>query len=81
MNQDGWYTEAMYQSSARLVATMADRYGMKKDRTRIIGHSEVPGATHHDPGPKWNWDYYMSLVRHDWERAGLVDNSDSGFSP
>lgn len=81
MSQTGWYTEAMYQASARLVATMADRYGMKKDRTRVIAHSEVPGATHQDPGPNWNWDYYMSLVRHDWERAGLVDNTDGGFTP
>ncbi|HEY0072404.1 MAG TPA: S-layer homology domain-containing protein [Chloroflexia bacterium] len=81
MSQDGWYTEAMYQASARLVTTLADRYGMKKDRTRIFGHSQVPGATHQDPGPRWNWDYYMSLVRHDWERAALVDNTDSGFSP
>jgi hypothetical protein len=81
MSQDGWYTEAMYQSSARLVSTLADRYGMKKDRTRIFGHSEVPGASHQDPGPKWNWDYYMSLVRHDGDRSALVDNTDGGFSP
>lgn len=81
MNQNGWYTEAMYQSSARLVATLADRYSMRKDRTRIIAHSEVPGATHQDPGPKWNWDYYMSLVRHDGDRSALVDNTDGGFSP
>jgi uncharacterized protein YgiM (DUF1202 family) len=33
------------------------------DRSRIIGHNEVPGATHTDPGPYFNWSYYMSLVR------------------
>jgi hypothetical protein len=80
MSQSGWYTEAMYQASAKLVATMSDRYGIKKDRTRVIAHSEVPGATHQDPGPKWDWDYYMGLVRGDSRRAGLVDNTDSGFS-
>ncbi|MDQ5825725.1 MAG: S-layer homology domain-containing protein [Chloroflexota bacterium] len=80
MNQNGWYTEAMYQASAKLVATMSDRYGIKKDRSRVIAHSEVPGATHQDPGPKWDWDYYMGLVRGDSRRAGLVDNTDSGFS-
>lgn len=81
MSQSGWYTEPMYQASARLVVAMAERYGMKKDRTRIIAHSEVPGATHRDPGPNWNWDHYMSLVRRDFDRSGLVDNTDSGFSP
>jgi len=30
------------------------------NRTRIRGHSEVPGATHTDPGSHWNWTYYMS---------------------
>lgn len=27
-----------------------------------MGHSEVPGNDHTDPGPYWDWDYYMSLV-------------------
>ncbi|MDQ3928466.1 MAG: S-layer homology domain-containing protein [Chloroflexota bacterium] len=80
MSQTGWYTEAMYQASAKLVATMSDRYGIKKDRSRIMGHAEVPSATHQDPGPNWNWSYYMSLVRGDSRRAGLVDNTDAGFS-
>jgi hypothetical protein len=80
MNQTGWYTEAMYQASAKLVATLADRYGIKKDRTRIFGHAEVPGASHQDPGPNWDWDHYMSLVRGDSRRAALVDNTDGGFS-
>ena len=33
------------------------------DRAHIIAHSEVPGASHVDPGPGWNWDHYMALVR------------------
>jgi hypothetical protein len=80
MNQSGWYTEPMYRASAKLVATMSDRYGIKKDRSRVIAHSEVPGATHQDPGPRWDWAYYMGLVRGDSRRSGLVDNTDSGFS-
>ena len=42
-SQQGWYTEAMYNASADLVRTMADRYGMLKDHAHIIGHYQVPG--------------------------------------
>ncbi len=57
-----WYTEAMYRASAALTRYLADKYGIPKDRAHIIGHNEVPGATHTDPGPYWNWAYYMQLV-------------------
>lgn len=80
MSQPGWYTEAMYQASSALARTLADTNGVKKDRSRIIAHSEVPSATHQDPGPNWNWSYYMGLVRRDSARAALVDNTDSGFT-
>jgi N-acetyl-anhydromuramyl-L-alanine amidase AmpD len=56
------YTDAQYQSSATLVCAITKRYGIPADRTHIIGHSEVPGTDHTDPGPTWNWPYYMSLV-------------------
>ncbi len=67
-----WYTEAMYQSSAALVADVCDRYGIPKDRSHIIGHNEVPGCSssggggsscHTDPGSGWDWDYFISLVQ------------------
>ncbi len=66
-----WYTDAMYEQSAKLVADICDRYGIPKDRTHIIGHSQVPGCSsghgggsscHTDPGSGWDWDKYMSLV-------------------
>jgi hypothetical protein len=81
MNQPGWYTEAMYQSSAALARDVTEQYGIRKDRAHIIAHSEVPGSTHQDPGPLWNWNYYMSLIRRDPQRTGLVDNTDGGFVP
>jgi hypothetical protein len=81
MNQQGWYTEAMYQASSALVRDFTEQYGIRKDRAHIIGHSEVPGASHQDPGPLWNWNYYMSLVRRDGQRTGLVDNTDGAFAP
>jgi N-acetyl-anhydromuramyl-L-alanine amidase AmpD len=70
-----WYTNAMYRSSARLVAHLTRKYGIPIDRTHIIGHYQVPdphhpgefgGFAHHiDPGPCWDWRKYMRLVRID----------------
>ncbi len=80
-NQQGWYTEVMYQSSSALARNIADKYGLKKDRAHIIGHYQVPNQSHTDPGPYWDWDHYMALVRRDGERSALVDNTDWGFAP
>jgi photosystem II stability/assembly factor-like uncharacterized protein len=70
-----WYTNAMYESSARLVAYLTRKYGIPIDRAHIIGHAQVPdphhpgefgGWAHHvDPGPCWNWSKYLALVRAD----------------
>ncbi|MFC4591426.1 N-acetylmuramoyl-L-alanine amidase [Sphaerisporangium corydalis] len=57
-----WFTDAMYRSSAALTRYLADKYGIPKDRTHIVGHVEVPGSDHTDPGPNWNWTTYMRLV-------------------
>ncbi len=52
----------MYRSSAALTRNIADRRGIPKDRAHIKGHVEMPNQTHTDPGPNWNWTYYMQLV-------------------
>lgn len=64
-----WYTESMYQTSARLVRHLAQKYGVPLDRAHIIGHDEVPGhipsrvsAMHWDPGPYWDWEHYFDLL-------------------
>ena len=64
-----WYTEAMYEGSAKLVSYLADKYSVKLDRAHILGHDQVPGilpanvrGMHWDPGPYWDWEHYMSLV-------------------
>jgi len=69
----GSLTTTEIDSSARLVAYLAIRYGIPIDRKHLIGHDEVPdplhpglrgGADHHtDPGPYWDWDRYLDLVR------------------
>jgi N-acetyl-anhydromuramyl-L-alanine amidase AmpD len=68
------YTDAEYRASAELVAYLAHRWTIPIDRKHIIGHAEVPdpnhpgefgGVDHHtDPGPYWDWSYYMKLVRY-----------------
>lgn len=57
-----FYTEVEYRASAALVCAIASRYGIQIDRSHIIGHSEVPLATHTDPGPTWDWPHYMWLL-------------------
>jgi hypothetical protein len=73
VNNPSWFTDAMYRSSAQLVATMVRRFSIPIDRQHIVGHNEVPdpmnptlsgGRDHHtDPGRFWNWNLYMSYVR------------------
>jgi N-acetyl-anhydromuramyl-L-alanine amidase AmpD len=62
VDNPAWFTDAMYRSSAALTRHLADKYGIPKDRAHIVGHSEVPNNDHTDPGPNWNWSYYMQLV-------------------
>ncbi|MFJ4717199.1 N-acetylmuramoyl-L-alanine amidase [Streptomyces sp. NPDC088785] len=64
------FTAAMYAASAKLTAGICRRYGIPVDREHIIGHAEVPGTDHTDPGPHWDWDRYMRLVRAAHRRAG-----------
>jgi N-acetyl-anhydromuramyl-L-alanine amidase AmpD len=59
---DTYYTSAMYESSAELSSDIVDRNSISLDRSHIIAHSEVPSATHTDPGSGWDWDRYMDLI-------------------
>ncbi|MFH0517680.1 N-acetylmuramoyl-L-alanine amidase [Streptomyces sp. M41] len=62
VDRTAWFTTVMYETSARLTARICDRYGIPKDREHIIGHYEVPGTDHTDPGPHWDWTRYIRLV-------------------
>lgn len=64
-----WYTDTMYRSSAKLVRYLAEKYDIPLDRQHIVGHEQYHGLTparakkmHSDPGPYWDWDYYMDLL-------------------
>ncbi|MEV0281490.1 N-acetylmuramoyl-L-alanine amidase [Streptomyces sp. NPDC050610] len=68
IEHEGWvdkpeyFTDALYRASATLTAAICDRYSIPKTRSRIIGHVEVPGTDHTDPGRYWDWNRYMRLV-------------------
>jgi len=62
VNNASWFTDQMYRSSAALTRDIADRHGIPKDRTHIVGHVQVPGSDHTDPGVNWNWTTFMNYV-------------------
>ncbi|HZE39497.1 MAG TPA: N-acetylmuramoyl-L-alanine amidase [Stackebrandtia sp.] len=64
-----WFTEEMYQSSAKLVKYLSKKFDIPMDRAHIIGHDNVPGLTpasiktmHWDDGPFWDWAHYFDLM-------------------
>jgi N-acetyl-anhydromuramyl-L-alanine amidase AmpD len=76
-----WFTDAMYRSSAKLSAYLCKKYNIPIDRSHIIGHNEVPNATHTDPGGNWNWTTYMGYVAYYADAAAysqVVDNTTTG---
>ena len=68
-NDPATFTEDMYLASAALVRDICNRNGISVDRAHIIGHDEVTGTTHGDPGGYFDWDYYLALVRWDGSTA------------
>ncbi|MFC8142045.1 N-acetylmuramoyl-L-alanine amidase [Streptomyces paradoxus] len=62
VDRPGYFTDAMYERSARLTAAICERHGIPRNRAHIIGHHEVPGSDHTDPGRHWDWKRYLRLV-------------------
>ena len=56
------FTEAEYRAAAMLVCGVSQRWGVPLDRDHVIGHSEVPGTDHTDPGPTFSWEHFTYLV-------------------
>jgi len=59
------YTQAQYDASAAILRWLDASAGgiVAPDRNAIFGHENVPGANHTDPGPLWDWGYYLGQVR------------------
>ena len=70
----GYFTQELYERSADLVGWVAWKYRIPLDRAHILGHDNIPNSVddptvqHWDPGPSWDWPYYMALVRKAYER-------------
>ncbi|MFJ7150163.1 N-acetylmuramoyl-L-alanine amidase [Streptomyces sp. NPDC100445] len=62
VDQPGYFTNALYLESAKLTAAICAKYGIPRDRQHIIGHYQVPGTDHTDPGPNWDWVRYIRMV-------------------
>ena len=60
-SQTAW-PEAMLVASARCAAVLCRKFAIPMDREHIVGHVEVPGVSHTDPGAHWPWQHYMDLV-------------------
>lgn len=56
------FREEQYYAAAALTCDAAKRWGIPLDRAHVIGHNEVPGSTHTDPGRTWNWPHFMWLT-------------------
>lgn len=53
------WPEALMLSLTKVVRALCTTYAIPRDRVHIVGHSEVPGATHIDPGPGFDFDDLM----------------------
>jgi N-acetyl-anhydromuramyl-L-alanine amidase AmpD len=69
-----YFTNALYNTSAKLVSYLTRKYGIPRTNVRIIGHNFwqsplLPESglkkcnTHTDPGNGWDWTRYLGLVR------------------
>jgi N-acetyl-anhydromuramyl-L-alanine amidase AmpD len=56
------FTEPQLTATAGAVAHWAQLHNIPVDRQHIIGHVEVPGATHTDPGAGFDWVDFMNRV-------------------
>jgi len=56
------FTAEEYYAAAALVCAISERQGVPLDRSHVIGHNQVPGSTHTDPGPTWDWPHFMWLT-------------------
>lgn len=77
VNDPDFPTEKQYVTSAALTRYLCELYQIPIDREHIVGHEEIKSAKG-DPGSHWDWDYYMSLVRHGKREPEVAASSDGG---
>ncbi len=57
------WTEKQVKASANLVRWLCHEYGIPIDRKHLLGHTEIAPKRKKDPGPYFNWDLYVGLVK------------------
>ncbi|WP_245687354.1 N-acetylmuramoyl-L-alanine amidase [Streptacidiphilus griseoplanus] len=77
-----WYTDVVYQQTAKLVKYLAGRYDIPLDRQHILAHDNVPGGKtadlagqHWDQGNEWDWTRFMKMI------DAPFDDRTSGVGP
>ena len=60
--RDPQYSVQQYEATAALACAIAARHGIPLDRTRVVGHNEIPFTKKLDPGPHWGWPHFMWLT-------------------
>jgi N-acetyl-anhydromuramyl-L-alanine amidase AmpD len=56
------FTAEQYYAVAALSCAISARQGIPLDRAHVVGHNQVPGSTHTDPGSTWDWPHFMWLT-------------------
>jgi hypothetical protein len=73
----GYFTHQLYERSADLVGWLVWKYRIPLDHAHILGHDNIPNSVgppdgphvqHWDPGPSWDWPYFMALVHAAYKR-------------
>jgi N-acetyl-anhydromuramyl-L-alanine amidase AmpD len=77
----GYFTRRMYERLGDLVGWTAWKYRIPMDRAHILGHDNIPNSVdndamglrgshvqHWDPGPSFDWPYFMDVVHAAYER-------------
>ncbi len=57
------WREAQYRASAALVRDLCRRYRIPADVDHIVSHAVLNPKERYDPGPYFDWNYYLALVR------------------
>lgn len=63
------YNDAQYLASASLVRDIGRRHRITLDATTVVSHSQLDPTRRGDPGPYWDWDFYLALLAWDGTTA------------
>ncbi len=56
------YCDSQYETLAAVTEMIRHRWN-KISKDRIVGHSDIAPGRKTDPGPAFNWDHYLAMVK------------------